>query len=109
MVTSCASNVNGSAFPFNPSASSTVYRYNLSQGRSYNPIKSTSNFLDVSGNGVVGTAYSVSNEYQPWRYGGMVYLNNTSGSASPQGTGKTLLLNVGTSSEWTFIVAWVLS
>jgi hypothetical protein len=52
-------NINGSAFPYNPSAGGSVYRYNLSQGRSYNPKKSTSNFLDVSGNGVVGTAYSI--------------------------------------------------
>jgi hypothetical protein len=106
-LTSCASNFNGSAFPYNPSASASVYRYNLSQGRSYNPIKSATNFLDVSGNGITGTANNVSNEYYPWKYGGMVRLNNPVGFGSPQfGYGKTLILNVGTSSEWTFIVAW---
>lgn len=104
-LTSCASNINGSAFPYNPSAGASVYRYNLSQGRSYNPIKSATNFLDVSGNGITGTANNVSNEYYPWKYGGMVYLNNASGNPGA-GNGKTLLLNVGTSSEWTFIIAW---
>ena len=60
-------NINGSAFPYNPSAGASVYRYNLSQGRSYNPKKSTGDFLDVSGNGVVGTAYQLSSEYYPWK------------------------------------------
>ena len=99
-------NINGSAFPYNPSAGASVYRYNLSQGRSYNPKKSTSNFLDVSGNGVVGTAYSVSNEYYPWKCGGMIYLNNTTGYNPTQGNGLTVNLAVSTSNEFTFIVAW---
>jgi len=106
MLTSCASNVNGSAFPYNPSASGTVNRYNLSQMRSYNPSKSAANFLDVSGNGVVGTAYQVSNEYYPWKFGGMVYLNNTTGYNPTTGNGKTIYLNIGTSNTFTFIVAW---
>jgi len=106
MLTSIASNLNGSAFPYNPSAAATVNRFNLSQGRSYNPKKSTSNFLDVSGNGVVGTAYSVSNEYYPWKYGRMVYLNNTTGYNPTPGSGQTIYLNVGTTNEYTFIVAW---
>lgn len=99
-------NINGSAFPYNPSAAATVNRFNLSQGRSYNPKKSTSNFLDVSGNGAVGTAYSVSNEYYPWKCGGMVYLNNTTGYNPTQGNGLTINLNVGTSDNFTFIVGW---
>jgi len=97
-------NINGSAFPYNPSATSSVYRYNMSQGRSYNPKKSTSDFLDVSGNGVTGTAYNISSEYYPWKCGGMIYLNNTSNTNL--GNGKTANLNVGTSNEFTFIVAW---
>ena len=96
-------NINGSAFPYNPSATSSVYRYNMSQGRSYNPKKSTSNFLDVSGNGVIGTAYNISSEYYPWKFGGMIYLNNASNTDA---NGKTANLNVGTSNEFTFIVAW---
>jgi hypothetical protein len=99
-------NINGSAFPYNPSAGGSVYRYNLSQGRSYNPKRSTSNFLDVSGNGVVGTAYSISNEYYPSKYGGMIYLNNTTGYQPTQGNGLTVNLAVSTSNEITFIVAW---
>lgn len=109
MVTSCAANVNGSAFPYNPSASGTCYRYNLSQGRSYNPKKSTGNFLDVSGNGVNGTAYSVSNEYYPSRYGGMLYLNNTTGYQPTQGNGLTVVINnatANTTNNFTAIVAW---
>jgi hypothetical protein len=105
-LTSCASNINGSGFPYNPSASSSVYRFNLSQGQSYNPKKSTSNFLDVSGNGITGTAYSVDGLYYPWKFGGMIHLNNTSGYVTPAGSGKTIYLNVGTSNEWTFIIAW---
>lgn len=99
-------NINGSAFPYNPSSGANIYRYNLSQGRSYNPKKSTSNFLDVSGNGVTGTAYSISNEYYPWKYGGMIYLNNTTGYQPTQGNGLTVSLGVSTSNEITFIVAW---
>lgn len=99
-------NINGSAFPYNPSAGGSVYRYNLSQGRSYNPIKSTSDFLDVSGNGIVGTATQVSSEYYPWKCGGMVYLNNSTGYNPTFGQGKTIYLNIGTSDNFTFIVGW---
>lgn len=107
-LTSCASNINGSAFPYNPSAGSTVYRWNLSQCRSYIPKKSTTLFLDYSDNYVFGTAYSLgSDQYYPWKYGGMVHLDNASGSASPNGSGKTIDLNVGgTSDNYTFILAW---
>ena len=97
-------NINGSAFPYNPSATSSVYRYNMSQGRSYNPKKSTSNFLDVSGNGVTGTAYNISSQYYPWKCGGMIRLNNLIGYNL--NNGLTANLNVGTSNEFTFIVAW---
>jgi len=99
-------NINGSAFPYNPSAGGSVYRYNLSQGRSYNPIKSTSNFLDVSGNGVTGTAYQLSSQYYPWKFGGMVFLNNTTGYQPTKGNGLTVNLNVNTTNTFTFIVAW---
>ena len=99
-------NINGSAFPYNPSAGANVYRYNMSQGRSYNPKKSTSNFLDVSGNGVIGTAYQLSSQYYPWKCGGMIYLNNTTGYQPTQGNGLTANLNVSTSNEITFIVVW---
>ena len=99
-------NINGSAFPYNPSAGANVYRYNMSQGRSYNPKKSTSNFLDVSGNGVTGTAYQLSSQYYPWKCGGMIYLNNTTGYQPTQGNGLTANLNVSTSNEITFIVVW---
>ena len=99
-------NINGSAFPYNPSAGASVYRYNLSQGRSYNPKKSTGDFLDVSGNGIVGTAYQLSSEYYPWKFGGMVYLNNTTGYNPTPGQGKTIYLNIGTSDNFTFIVGW---
>ena len=99
-------NINGSAFPYNPSAGASVYRYNLSQGRSYNPQKSAGDFLDVSGNGIVGTAYQLSSEYYPWKCGGMVYLNNTTGYNPTPGQGKTIYLNIGTSDNFTFIVGW---
>lgn len=106
-LTSCASNINGSAFPYNPSAGSTVYRWNLSQCRSYIPKKSTSLFLDYSENYVFGTAYSLnSDQYYPWKYGGMVHLDNPSGSASPDGSGKTIDLNVNNTDNFTFILAW---
>jgi len=99
-------NINGSAFPYNPPPGGGDCRFNMSQGRSYNPKKSTSDFLDVSGNGVVGTAYQLSSEYYPWKCGGMIYLNNTTGYNPTPGQGKTIYLNIGTSNNFTFIVGW---
>lgn len=105
MTTSMASNFNGSSYAYNAQGTG-VNRWSLSQGRSYNPKRSTSQFLDVSGNGVTGTAYQLTNEYYPWRNAGMVYLNNTTGYQPTPGNGYTAYLNVGTSNTFTFIVAW---
>ena len=116
MLTSCASNTVGTAFPYglgiaNTPGASFFTLLNFRQGLSYNPIKSLTACRDIS---LYNTSAFVANnvsatDYYPNRYGGMLHLNNTTGY-NP-GAGKTITSagsnysSYGTT-EFTFIVSW---
>jgi hypothetical protein len=116
MLTNCASNIVGTAFPYGlgiayqPGANFFTL-LNFRQGLTYNPIQSLTACRDIS-------FYNVSNfvannvsatDYYPNRYGGMLHLNNTTGY-NP-GAGKYIssagsnYSSYGTT-EFTFIVSW---
>ena len=111
MLTSCAANIIGSAFPYNVGiynqAGTNFYTMiNFRQGLSYTPLKSTSAVRDISIYNSGPTAYNIiASEYYPNRWGGMVYLNNTTGY-NP-GAGKYIFWsNNYLASEFTQIVSW---
>ena len=116
MLTSCASNIVGTAFPYGlgyayqPGENFFTF-HNFRQGLSYNPRFSTSAVRDLSTYAVTNTvAYNIAaTDYYPNRYGGMVHLNNTTGY-NP-GAGKYILgggnysATYGTT-EFTIIISW---
>jgi hypothetical protein len=110
MLTSCAANIIGTAFPYNVgiyNVGGTNYytMHNFRQGLSYNPLVSTTAVRDISPYNVGPTAYNITvSDYYPNRWGGMVYLNNTTGY-NP-GAGKYILSAGVFNSEFTFIISW---
>jgi len=116
MLTNCASNIVGTAFPYglgiaNQAGANFFTLLNFRQGLSYNPRNSLTACRDIS---IYNASNFVANnvsatDYYPNRYGGMLHLNNTTGY-SP-GTGKTITSagsnysSYGTT-EFTFIVSW---
>jgi len=110
MLTSCAANIIGNAFPYNlgiyNQAGTNFYTMqNFRQGLSYTPLASTTAVRDISPYNVGPTAYNIAvSEYYPNRWGGMVYLNNTTGY-NP-GAGKYILSGGVYNSEFTFIFSW---
>ena len=110
MLTSCAANIIGTAFPYNlgiyNQAGTNFYTMqNFRQGLSYTPLASTTAVRDISPYNVGPTAYNIAaSEYYPNRWGGMVYLNNTTGY-NP-GAGKYILSSGNFLSEFTFIISW---
>ena len=111
MLTSCASNIVGTAFPYGlgyayqPGENFFTF-HNFRQGLSYNPRFSTSAVRDLSTYAVTNTvAYNIAaTDYYPNRYGGMVHLNNTTGYKP--GTGCYILGGGNYYSEFTFIISW---
>ena len=108
MLTHCASNIIGSAYPYRfTNTNNYGMQYVFRQGLSYSPKRNTTEVKDLLNGSSFGVANNVSNDYYPSRYGGMVYLNNTTGY-NP-GAGKTIFCN-----DWfmsyvagiTIIVAW---
>ena len=116
MLTSCASNIVGTAFPYGlgyaltPGESFFTF-HNFRQGLSYNPRNSLTAVRDLSTYAVTNTvAYNIAaTDYYPNRYGGMVHLNNTTGYKP--GTGCYILgggnysATYGTT-EFTIIISW---
>ena len=111
MLTSCASNIIGTAFPYNVgiyNAGGTNYytMMNFRQGLSYTPLASTTAVRDISPYNSGPTAYNIAvSDYYPNRWGGMVYLNNTTGY-NP-GAGKYIYYPTFVpASEFTYIISW---
>jgi hypothetical protein len=105
-----SSNIIGSAFPYNvgiySQAGTNFYTMsNFCQGLSYNPLVSTTAVRDISPYNLGPTAYNIAvSDYYPNRWGGMVFLNNTTGY-NP-GAGKYILSSGNFLSEFTFIISW---
>jgi hypothetical protein len=105
-----SSNIIGSAFPYNigiynQAATNYYTMQNFRQGLSYNPLVSTTAVRDISPYNVGPVAYNIAvSDYYPNRWGGMVYLNNTTGY-NP-GAGKYILSGGVYNSEFTFIFSW---
>ena len=110
MIMNPSSNIIGSAFPYNvgiySQAGTNFYTMsNFRQGLSYNPLVSTTAVKDISPYNVGSTAYNITaSDYYPNRWGGMVFLNNTTGY-NP-GAGKYILSSGNFLSEFTFIISW---
>jgi len=105
-----SSNIIGTAFPYNVGIYNVAYTNfytmsNFCQGLSYNPLVSTTAVRDISPYNIGPTAYNIAvSDYYPNRWGGMVYLNNTTGY-NP-GAGKYILSSGNFLSEFTFIISW---
>ena len=110
MIANPSSNIIGTAFPYNlgiySQAGTNFYTMtNFRQGLSYNPLASTTAVRDISPYNLGPTAYNIAaSDYYPNRWGGMVYLNNTTGY-NP-GAGKYILSGGNFLSEFTFIISW---
>jgi len=111
MMANLSSNIIGGAFPYNLGiylkAGTNFYTMmNFRQGLSYTPLASTSAVRDLSPYNAGPTAYNITaSDYYPNRWGGMVYLNNTTGY-NP-GAGK-YIYHSGfiPASEFTQIISW---
>lgn len=111
MITNPSSNIIGKAYPYGlgyayQSGENFFTFHNFRQGLSYNPRNSLTAVRDLSTYAVTNTvAYNIAaTDYYPNRYGGMVYLNNTTGYKP--GTGCYILGGGNYYSEFTFIISW---
>lgn len=115
MLTNCASNTVGTAFPYglgiaNQSGANFFTLLNFRQGLSYNPRTSLTSIRDISiynASGFVANNVAAT-DYYPNRYGGMVHLNNTTGYRPGAGTYISSTGNYSSygTTEFVFIVSW---